>query len=413
MQENLDKNGKIDIIFGGISSERMSTYMEAASNNKEKALNLYNKNTKTSELFYTPLQGFEVLLRNTVYTAISEIYGENWLFEDRFPFEYIQKKMINNVLDKKITVHSSPKLIAELSFGFWTSLFGRKYEEIWRHNLRKIFKGHVKPLTRKEIFTRLNEIRELRNRIAHHEPIIFKRDKFEDLKTILEMAGYICPVTAEWIEKESKLKIPKEPRNPCPKEIFDELEGKQFSLAIALSYLKMAYYEEGPYASELAKILNETYHGNVHLMVYNALHTFIVVEIIKLFDNSSQSNTLLTILKAIKKENDEDKALLARIQKQFVDLESAPEFKKVRDARNKMIAHNAIESEKYSYSDIEEVYKKIVPIFEDIFEYLNDDGFATSKNVLAQTDRIANGYIINILKAFTQPNSENSDHDKK
>ena len=209
MQEKLEKKEEIERIFEGLSLERMSKYMDEAGGIKEKALSLYNKNTRTSELFYTPLQGFEILFRNSVYKAISQQYGENWLFEDNFPFEYIQKQMISSVLDKKRLINTSPKLIAELSFGFWTSLFGRKYEEVWRQILRKVFKDYDGAVTRKNVFSRLNEIRELRNRIAHHEPI-FTRNKFEDMQSILDMARYICPVTAKWIEKESQLKPPQE-----------------------------------------------------------------------------------------------------------------------------------------------------------------------------------------------------------
>lgn len=209
MQENLKKNQKIEIVFEGISSERMSKYIDQAGSNKEKALSLYNENTRTSELFYTPLQGFEILLRNTVHKAISRKYGENWLFEERFPFEHIQRKMIQNIIKKNSLITTPPKLIAELSFGFWTSLFGRKYEEVWRHILRRIFTGYNGVLVRKEIFSRLNEVRELTNRIAHHEPI-FNRDKSKDLESIFYLSEHICPVTKEWMEKETQLKLPKD-----------------------------------------------------------------------------------------------------------------------------------------------------------------------------------------------------------
>jgi len=142
------------------------------------------------------------------------------LFEKDFPFEYIQKKMIQNILQKNKLIITHHKLIAELSFGFWTSLFGRKYEEVWRHCLRKIFKDCNGKLVRKDIFPRLNEIRELRNRIAHHEPI-FRREKFKDLEAILNLSEQICPVTAEWIEKETQLKLPKD---FCPHENIKSLE---------------------------------------------------------------------------------------------------------------------------------------------------------------------------------------------
>ena len=67
------------------------------------------------------------------------------------------------------------KIIAELMFGFWTSLFNDRYEkELWS-NLRFVFPHMPKSIRqRKNISSPLNDIRRsLRNRIYHNEPIIF------------------------------------------------------------------------------------------------------------------------------------------------------------------------------------------------------------------------------------------------
>jgi hypothetical protein len=45
------------------------------------------------------------------------------------------------------------RVVAELSFGFWTGLMGTKYAGLWRDHLVKIFPR--RPLQKAEVHTRL------------------------------------------------------------------------------------------------------------------------------------------------------------------------------------------------------------------------------------------------------------------
>jgi len=49
-----------------------------------------------------------------------------------------------------------------------------------------------------EIYNSLEEIRKLRNRIAHHEPI-FTRNLSDDLQGIVDLIELRCKVTADWM----------------------------------------------------------------------------------------------------------------------------------------------------------------------------------------------------------------------
>ncbi len=198
-----NKEKDLSIIMEGLSYERMSSYLDFSNNDKAAALNLYIYNTQISESFYTPLQGIEILLRNRVHKAISSTYGEDWLITQKFPFEFIQKNTLEETLRRSKIELTIPKLIAELNLGFWVSFFGRKYEEVWRHSLRTIVTPETRIIRRKDFHMDLNRVRELRNRIAHHEPI-FKRQLFEDYETILTLCHMICPKTASWIATNSR-----------------------------------------------------------------------------------------------------------------------------------------------------------------------------------------------------------------
>jgi hypothetical protein len=50
----------------------------------------------------------------------------------------------------------------------------------------------------KKIYADLGEIRELRNRIAHHEPI-FTRRLSEDFKLLVELVRLKCQLVASWM----------------------------------------------------------------------------------------------------------------------------------------------------------------------------------------------------------------------
>jgi len=92
--------------------------------------------------------------------------------------------------------------VAELSFGFWTTLLGRRLEHpLWIRGLRRAFPrvrlvSGISP-SRSVVADRFGFLREFRNRIAHHEPI-FSRALEADHHSLLEVAGWMFPDLGEW-----------------------------------------------------------------------------------------------------------------------------------------------------------------------------------------------------------------------
>ena len=65
------------------------------------------------------------------------------------------------------------RIIASLTFRFWTAMWGGGYEmTLWRKALHRCFPHAPKPPKRSAINSTLTPIRMLRNRIAHQEPIL-------------------------------------------------------------------------------------------------------------------------------------------------------------------------------------------------------------------------------------------------
>lgn len=93
-------------------------------------------------------------------------------------------------------------MVAELSFGFWVSLLGGAYHNsLWTPVLHRAF-PHLGNTKHKAVYYTFNQLRKLRNRIAHHEPI-FNRHLFADYESIITAINWICPEMAAWVDSNS------------------------------------------------------------------------------------------------------------------------------------------------------------------------------------------------------------------
>jgi len=167
---------------------RMSRYRIACGGNGRKALTLYRRNLQLSQEMFTIISCFEVTLRNAIDKHCQITLGSDWLKDGAgaggiFDTPQCQEtqSIIHGVLkqfQKNHTPYSHQKLIAELGFGFWRYMFAKQYFTATGKSLLKIFPS--KPTSTPSIqynhsfiFNHLADINNLRNRIAHHEPICF------------------------------------------------------------------------------------------------------------------------------------------------------------------------------------------------------------------------------------------------
>jgi hypothetical protein len=190
----------------GVSAVRLQRYIAIGRGDTAHALRLYMWNTALSESLYGPLQGIEITLRNKIDERLTTFYGSQWYDNPRIGIQFAQQRQINDAksslqFQRKPLDHS--RMIAELNFGFWVGLLGRQYENLWRSQLRQIFINTPSPLLRKDAHKALNEIRFLRNRIAHHEAILQRR-LLEEHALILTVIRWLCTVTADWIAHHSR-----------------------------------------------------------------------------------------------------------------------------------------------------------------------------------------------------------------
>ncbi len=183
-----------------ISSYRLTPHLVANPHSKSEAYGTYVWNIALCESLYPALNCLEISLRNSIHAAAAEEFGiEDWLSRHLHLNEIEPLIRVANSLRQGRRVVSVADLIANLTLGFWLSLFRSRYEQVlWPKLLEPVFPYWPKEQrTRRNVYARLDRIRRLRNRVFHHEPIWHWRDLAEQHGLILETIGWISPAMVE------------------------------------------------------------------------------------------------------------------------------------------------------------------------------------------------------------------------
>jgi len=167
-----------------MTNARMNRYVLACSGNTRKAMTLYRMNLKLTQELFTLISCFEVTLRNVIDATVTLSLGNNWLRDaasSRGVFNnskcHLTRCNINDAINK-LHVYSHYKLVAELGFGFWRFMFAQNQFNATGRILLRVFPS--KPISSPKhqynniyIFNKLAQLNNIRNRMAHHEPICF------------------------------------------------------------------------------------------------------------------------------------------------------------------------------------------------------------------------------------------------
>lgn len=167
-----------------MTNARMNRYLLACGGNTRKAMTLYRKNLQLTQELFTVISCFEVALRNAIDTTISASLGKDWLrnaaaIDGVFdtPRCRLTRDNINDSISKLHT-YTHYKLVAELGFGFWRFMFAQNQFNATGRILLRVFpsKSTSTPVMQYNniyFFKQLAQLNDIRNRMAHHEPICF------------------------------------------------------------------------------------------------------------------------------------------------------------------------------------------------------------------------------------------------
>lgn len=196
-------------IKDALSPPRVGTYEAATAGvpQLQSALALYAWNAQVSAALLAPLHLCEVVIRNAVSDAIAVAHGPQWPWDAGFlrslPAPSNGYNARQDLVSARGGAPTTGKVIPELKFVFWQTMFTKRFDaRIWTLHLRSCLPHASSTLTVEQIralvFAELEQLRKLRNRIAHHEPI-FRRNLSDDFQKIHDLIAFRCPVTAGWM----------------------------------------------------------------------------------------------------------------------------------------------------------------------------------------------------------------------
>ncbi|MEI4273195.1 hypothetical protein TEK04_15825 [Klenkia sp. LSe6-5] len=198
------------------SRYRYRHYLNAANGHHGTAIDLYHWNTEVSGAWMEVFAALEVVLRNAVDATLTQLEvpatarmrpHDGWWFGDSTILTEKGLAVFRATRDRLRVPEQGDrdKVLAQLSFGFWSGLFGPEYDELFRHHLKNTFSARPdKGFERKSVSSRLEDLRKLRNSVAHHQPV--HRQPLAELhEQALELIGWIDPDAQAWTESWSRV----------------------------------------------------------------------------------------------------------------------------------------------------------------------------------------------------------------
>ena len=208
-----------------LSPERLKKLTQLTGSAKI-AIDLHQETLDLGASLMAVTATIEIALRNAVCENLNEYFGvTNWLSQPPIQFQWRKPEQLNvtkaldsarraeyaklsqaqkgeleakaypngrppntshlkRALDRrKHIIVTEGKIVAELTLYFWKRLFSHEYEQtLWRTTLKRTFPD--KSLARSAVADKLEDIYQTRNRLAHHEPVLYKR--FESTMTAIE-----------------------------------------------------------------------------------------------------------------------------------------------------------------------------------------------------------------------------------
>jgi len=220
-----------------ISPARLATYLAESGGDADLARRLYLWDRDISMALLADIAVIEVALRNAMAEALRLTYGSTWFMNpdlalDDRSLRQLQRAwsdLPNSVRSDGADDSLPGRLVARCMFGFWANLLDAggyagleprrrptNYEELWRRSLHAAFAGGPSEarsegarFTRPWAHAAVRIVNNLRNRLAHHEPLIrgfplpgqrLRLSAQDGHDACLKLARMLDRDLAEWLE---------------------------------------------------------------------------------------------------------------------------------------------------------------------------------------------------------------------
>lgn len=199
---------------GVIGSERFAPYLAAQAGNQHEAVRLYAWNVEASAAILGAYAPLEVGVRNSMHDQLTATFGRpDWW--EKAPLSSDTADEIDEVISRlegreeaeakkgRAWTWTEGHVVADLSASFWEGLLANKYHaNMWEKGLSSAFPRYTG--RRGDLKIRMERLRRLRNRAAHHEPV-FARDLLVDHRFMCELAGFVADDLETWVMSHSRL----------------------------------------------------------------------------------------------------------------------------------------------------------------------------------------------------------------
>lgn len=182
-----------------LHTERIDAYRQDGADHSV-TLSRYLLNMALGESLYPALQFAEIALRNAVHRELSARCGTGAWYDSPLarltPWQQDKVTEAKEALRKRRKPVSSGRIVAELTFGFWTGFFNNSHA---RTGIGSFLSKHAFPHApateqyQAKLDKRWLEIRDLRNRVFHHERILHWKDLDAQHQAILEIIAWMSP----------------------------------------------------------------------------------------------------------------------------------------------------------------------------------------------------------------------------
>lgn len=186
-----------------LSQIRLHQYNKNPLKQKGKIIELYFINLSVSQEIMGLISLFEVIFRNKIHNSLNHLdyLDKSSKCLGKGDYNIIAREERKIYKGKKPPKNIESRLISNLSLGFWCNLF--KNKKLWSRHFCKVFDKNVRrknAITHGKVNEILKKIQIIRNKIAHHERVIYKRDLVLEsyIDSIVQITEWL--VTGEDIE---------------------------------------------------------------------------------------------------------------------------------------------------------------------------------------------------------------------
>ena len=224
-----------------IPAPRMAPYEKACAGTSVAPIDLYRWAGAVALAVFDDLSSLEVAMRSAMGRELAVAYGLTW-FQRTDLFDDDTLKLIDGAwkMGRLQQLDAPPdvihgKLVATLMFGFWVKVLGRGgfnsqsgtrqrriYDTLlWKSAFRTAF-PNVGDFERSRVEAATRQIQALRNRIAHHEHIVWGVPLPGEMRpdktiirlpvtvaheTLLTLAGYVDTGLEGWLRQYSQVQM--------------------------------------------------------------------------------------------------------------------------------------------------------------------------------------------------------------